>query len=283
MPYSNFFVINLIIRKANDENDLTPTKYAELFWEFCESELSGKSSKEKECLIILATKYSIGNEKAFYGQFVEYTNIDKRKWFNVLKKDIDLDFTVPDHLKANSVKNVFFFFPKFHRFCYSFTSKERIEPVNTQLFLNNALTKFFDKFYPEEYYPEINFEKERETIEEIIEAENVFSLDIQVSYANDFGGDMKEFFEEDMKKARADDVHIIVKNKNGESLDIAKGEILRGALEASASHGNVTASIKNGKRRKIIRTIDHPAKFKLEHKALPEFIQDIRNFFINIF
>jgi hypothetical protein len=283
MASSNFHVINLIIRKANDEKDLTPTKYAQLFEEFCDAELNGKSSKEKECIIITNSKYFVSNKPIYYGQFVEYTNLDKRKWFNLLKKDIDDEFAIPEHLKANSVKNAFYFIAEIHRFCYSYTSKERIAPANVETFLNNALTKFFNKQYPEDYYPEINFEKEKETIEEIIQAENVFSLDIEVSYSNDFGKDMKEFFEEDMKKGHADDLHLIARNKNGESLDVNESQILRGALEASASHGNVKASIKNGKRRKTINTILHPAKYRLDFKAIPEVIKDIANYFLNIF
>ena len=48
MANSNFHVINLIIRKANDDKDLDPKKYEELFKEFAKSETSGKSSREKE-------------------------------------------------------------------------------------------------------------------------------------------------------------------------------------------------------------------------------------------
>lgn len=284
MASSNFSVVNLIIRKANDGTDLSASKYAELFNEFSKSETTGQSSKEKECLIITHSKYTTGkNEQVFFGQFVEYTKIDKRKWFNLLKKDLDEDFAIPEHLKANSNKNVYFFIPSIHRFCYSFKSSESISPLHVQTFLNNALTKFLDKNYSEQYYPEINFEKERETIKEIISAESILSLNIKVTYSNDFGKKMKEFFEEDMKKGNADDVHIIAQNKNGESLDLKKSQVLRGALEATASHGIASASIKNGKRRKTIKTEDHPAKYRLSVAAIPEYVSEIVSYFKNLF
>ena len=281
---SNFFVINLIIRKANDPADLTSEMYGKLFREFYESESSGQSSKEKEALLITNAEYTVEKgAKIFFGQFVEYTNIDRRKWFNLLKKDIDNEFTVPNHLKANSIKNYYFFIPDIHRFCYSYTSKEKIEPQNVQSYLNSAFTKFLTKTYGNDYYPEVNFEKEKETIQEIINAAEVFSLDITVTYSNDFGKQMKEFFDEDMRNGNVDDYHIIAKNKNKESLNLSNSKILRGALENSASLGKVIASIRNGKQRKIIRTADHPAKYKPPVPAIPESIINIYKFFINLF
>lgn len=284
MALSNFSVVNLIIRKANDDTDLTASKYAQLFAEFSRSETTGQSSKEKECLIITNAKYTTGKgETAFFGQFVEYTKLDKRKWFNLLKKDVDEDFAIPDHLKANSNKNIYFFIPSIHRFCYSFKSNERISPIHVEAFLNNALTKFLDENYPDQYYPEINFEKEKETINEIISAESILSLDIKVTYSNDFGKKMKEFFEEDIKNGNADDVQIIARNKNGESLNLEGSQMLRGALEATASHGVASASIKNGKRRRTIKTVDHPAKYRLKVAAIPEYLNDIVSYFKKLF
>ncbi len=284
MANSNFHVINLIIRKANDDKDLEPEKYEEIFKEFSKSEISGKSSREKEALLVTNTLIPIKqNENIIFGQFVEYTNIDKKKWFNLLKKEIDSEFAIPDHLKANSVKNSYFFIPKIHRFCYSYTSKEKIDPINVETFLNNAFTKFLNKNYHKIYYPEINFEKERETIDEIINAEQLFSLEITVSYSNDFSKDLKDFFEEDMRESNADSIKINANNKNGESLDISKGRILRGAIEASTSQGTATARIKNGKTSKTIKTIDHPAKYKVPSRAIPEFAKEIYSFFIGLF
>lgn len=284
MANSNFHVINLIIRKANDDKDLDQKKYEELFKEFAKSETSGKSSREKEALLVTNSEIPINqNENICFGQFVEYTNIDKKKWFNLLKKEIDPEFSIPEHLKANSVKNFYFFIPSIHRFCYSFTSKEKIDPLNVEAFLNEAFTKFLNKNYNKLYYPEINFEKERETIEEIINAKQLFSLEVTVSYSNDFSKDMKDFFEEDMKQSNADSIKINANNKNGESLDLSKGRILRGAIEASTSQGTATARIKNGKTSKTIKTIDHPAKYKVPSKAIPEYAKEIYNFFISLF
>jgi hypothetical protein len=47
MPFktSNFFVINLIIREANSDKDLSPEEYSRLFLEFVQHPISGKSTR----------------------------------------------------------------------------------------------------------------------------------------------------------------------------------------------------------------------------------------------
>jgi hypothetical protein len=278
---SNFYIINLIIRKAKSNEDLNHTQYSELFLEFAKENPNASSSADKECMIVTAVPWEDDNRKIF-GQFVEYTNIDKRKWFNLLKKDLDPDFQVPEHLRANSKRQEFFFFPEFHRFCYVFDSKNLITPQNVERFLSNGLTKFFNKKYPEKYYPEVIIEKDRNTIDQILNARSIYSLDIHVTYSNsDFGPEMKMFFDNEMKASNADKVHLNIQNKNNEPLQVRDSKIIRGALEASASHGTVEASIKeDGKQRKIkVKTADHPAKIKVPFPGIPEFTKDIYRFF----
>lgn len=278
---SNFYAINLIIRKANSSTDLSSEKYSELFLEFAKENLSAPSSADKECMIVTAVPWE-NDQKLIFGQFVEYTNIDKRKWFNLLRKEVDPDFSVPGHLRANSKRQEFFFFPDFHRFCYVTDSKNMIAPQNVERYLLNGLNKFLQRYYPEMYYAEVIVEKDRNTIEQILNAKAIYSLDIQVTYSNsDFGPEMKMFFDNEMKTSNADSVHLTIQNKNSEPLQISESKIIRGALEASASHGTVEASIKEeGKKRKIkVKTADHPDKIKVPFPGIPEFTKDIFRFF----
>ncbi len=280
---SNSFVINVIIRIANEDRDLNTEEYTKLFEEFVEAEISGKSSLEKECIIMTKGKHQINQNNFFHGQFVEYTNIDRRKWFNLIKKDRDTEFTIPDYLKANSKINHYYFIPKIHRFCYNYTAKEKIDPAHVENYFNSSLKKFFNANYNGRYYPEIHFEKEKETIQQIMEADEILKLNISVSYSNNFDKEMLDFFDNDMKNGNYDFVEINAQNKNKESLKIKNSKILSGAIQASISQGDVTARIKKDNKYKIINTADHPAKHKLGFSFAIENAKDIVQYFINVF
>ena len=285
---SNFHVINLIIRRDNYNEDLTTEEYATIFRNFYLANVTGKSSREKECILITNAQYEINNipNSVQYGRFVEYTNIDKRGWFDIIKKELDESFRIPDNLRANSIQGTYFFLAEKHRFCYTFTSKENIHPKNAESYLRNAFEKFLTAEYNDEYYLEINFEKERETIQEILDAKEIYSLTVDVSYSNSgigFGSEALAFVDGDMRKGNIDSLHIEAKNKNGETIDLGKSTVLRGALESSASNGNATAVIKDGRKKKTIKTSDHPAKYKTTFEGRYEFINQVYSFFINLF
>ena len=280
-----FYILNLKIRNVESPDDIDAGTYASLFREFYLSETRSKSSKVKEGMLITLAEQPMTNVPSFYyGQFVEFTNLDNTRWFDILKKEIDNSFSVPDNYKANVHQTQYYFFPTIHRFAYSVTSKNSINPYNAREFLKNSFQEFLDKKHPTEYLVQIDVETKSEAVQKILNAKVIYSLNIKINYSNaGFGKQSIEFVENDIKPTNLGEIDINVKSKKGGNIDISKSKILKGSLGLTQSNGTATAVIENNQgKRETIKTKDHPNKVIVNvSKANPS--KSIFNYFLKMF
>jgi len=246
-----FYIVNLKVRKLDTIEDLTPNEYTQIFREFYDAMIQGKSSRQKECVLITRVEQEIkGKEPLFWGKIAEVTNINNKRWFNKSKRAIDDSFKIPDQYAANARITEYVFVPLLHRFCYQFSSFNYINPYSVRNFLQSG----FSQLLQGRYTVQVDVETDDSTIQRILAAPEVERLWIKINYSNnDFSKEMQEFIENDLKVSNVGEMEIKAVKKEESSIDISKSKILNGALHTAVSNGEAEATIidVNGKKEKI--------------------------------
>ncbi|MGE7777760.1 DUF4747 family protein [Chitinophaga sp. NPDC101104] len=245
-----FYIVNLKIRKISSEVELTPTEYSQLFREFYDAAIQGKSSRQKECVLISRVEQEIkGREPLFWGQIAEVTNINNKRWFNKAKKSLDNSFKIPDQYAANARITEYVFIPLVHRFCYQFSSANYINPYSVRKFLQNG----FGTLLHGRYVVQVDVETDDSTIQRILDAQQIEKIWVKINYSNnDFSKELQEFIEDDLKSSNVGEMEIKASRKEQNSIEVNKSKILKGALLTAKSNGEAEATIvSNGKKEKI--------------------------------
>lgn len=257
-----YFVLNIKIRTVRSTDDLAPNEYARIFKDFYQSFVVGKSSRQKECMLITQGEREVNTERIFFGQFAQVTILNNKKWFNRKTKEIDASFKVSPDYAANAAITEYFFFPSIHRFVYLVKTANFIQPYSAKSYFKNALKKHLS----DEYIVDVDVESDLSTIARIRDAPELIRLEVRINYSNnDFAKELQEFVEDDMKASNIGEMQIKAVQKEGHSIDVSKSKILGGALEASRSNGEADATIKDaqGKKHKL-STSDNPLKMTIK-------------------
>lgn len=205
-----------------------------------------RTSKEKDILL-------------YFGQIIKYTILDKNNWYNRRTNQLQA-YEIDNDMFPNSVECKFFFLPEIHRFCY--IDKNQFSDLQMEHFLYSS----FQPVINETEELKIDIEVSQDVINEILSAEIVSRLEINVSYTNnDLTEDYEMFVDEDLKETKVCSLHLVADSQKKSTLDLLKSKLLKGYLMLSRKNGSAVATIKNGKQpRKKIITKDHPNRLSLE-------------------
>ena len=277
---SKYFIINVKIRRLNSTDDLSANEYVRIFREFYLSGITGRSARQKECVLITQGQQTINEEPVFVGQFAQVTNVNNRKWFDRNSRALDTSFRIPERYAANAAITEYVFIPSIHRFAYRVTAANLIPAYSTKLFLQLALSRHLSTGY----VVDVDVESDDATIDRILEAPELLRLEIHINYSNnDFTDDLQKFVEEDMKASNTGQLTIKAVQKPGNSIDVNGSKILSGALEASVSNGDASATIKDGDGKKqVIKTVDNPKKVIIQASSenrISTLINDLKDEF----
>lgn len=137
-----YFLINIKIRRVDTKKDINAAEYSRLFKEFYQSFTVAKSSAQKDCLLMTQGERSIDGESILFGQIVQVTNINNKKWFDKEARQPDPQFSIPGKYGANAATAEYAFIPSIHRFSYQHISKDYIDPYGVKKYFKKALELF---------------------------------------------------------------------------------------------------------------------------------------------
>jgi hypothetical protein len=239
--HHNFYILNIKLRKHNSTDDLTPKDYIRLLKTVYNKKIHKESSSGKHCIFKFMFEEKEKNDVQYLtGTLAQFTFIQNDKWFNLNSMDLDEAFKVPDGMFPDAVITDFVFVPKAHRFCFRVSSSITISPYPVKKFLEMAL----DEASLADEYVQVDVESDVSSIEKILASREIKKLIIDINYSNlDTGNDLKMFVEEDIKSSNTSRLKIEATQKPKISIDVEKSKILKGALEASISDGETTATI----------------------------------------
>ncbi|MBL7912641.1 MAG: DUF4747 family protein [Bacteroidia bacterium] len=248
-----FYIINIPIKPNKEAN-------AELYEKFFKSVFDRKKymkiGKDKAAILRTYNK-SDSNHGIIYGYFSTFTRIDGKHWINLDNMEKE-SHEIPKNKFPNLRESYYFFFPKIHRFVVMKTS--------SGVSLKSVLAYFHElKKDLKEPDFEVFYELSKNSFKEILSAEVVNSLCIEVSYSNaGIGNDAFKFVDKDMKDSNTQKIKIEAKAEKGNGINIKESKILEGSLKLAESYGNATASVTVNKRRRTIKTENYPFVLKIK-------------------
>ena len=261
--FRNFYVINVKLRNNNNTNDATPDQYANLFKRLFDKKVHKESSNGKHC-IIKSLVIEKENDKLIYysGTLAKFTYVTNKNWLNLNSLDLDEAFQLPEGLFPDAVFTDYVFIPEAHRFIFRTASDISISPYPVKKFLEFAL----DEVCKQNEYVQVDVEKDKASINEIINAIEIKKLTIDINYSNfDNTDDFQKFFEDDIKNGNVSRIILNVSQKPNNSIDINKSQIIKSSLLTSISNGETEARIVNKYgQAETIKTSDYPLRESVE-------------------
>lgn len=105
----------------------------------------------------------------------------------------------------------------------------------------------------------INVEKDKNTIERIINAKGVVSVRVSVKYTNNDNCDEWEELDSDLRNSDTTNAELVLKSSKSKPIQVLKNKLLKAFLHLSKSNGTAKAEIinENGHTEKI-NTNEHP-------------------------
>lgn len=279
--YQYFHLLNIKLRDKRNNKDLKEEDYVRIFKNVYNKKIHYESSNSKHC-IFRTLFFESGDNKIKYisGSLAQFTFISNEKWFNLDSLDIDEEFTIPNGLFPDAKLTQIIFVPKAHRLAYKTTSDFKANPYTIKRFLEGALNEVCKS----NEYVQVDVETDATTYEKIINANFIKKIIIDINYSNfDNSDDFQEFIEHDMRTSNVSRLKMEATQKPDNSINIKESKILDGAIQASISNGETTATIidVNG-RVDNIKTSDYPRKENV-YGVISSFNELVYDKIINIF
>lgn len=180
------------------------------------------------------------------GEFIKYKIEDKNdKHYNLISKELKSgDPNAVD--KPNAIQIHFYIIPSIHR--VFLPTKEKITPLQVELFFKQALLKIFGS----ENNFNIDIAKSVDEVNKIYEFKSLKKLNLEISYTNDdLGDDAKEFMDTILKESSTDRYTGNFTAKKGKSLN-PNSRLIKGGIELSKENGKLIAEGENDYGNKII-------------------------------
>jgi hypothetical protein len=279
--YQYFHILNIKLRNKLTNKDLKEEDYVRIFKEMNDKKIHSESSASKHCIfrsMFLEKENNI--VKYITGTLAQFTYISNERWFNLNSLDIDEEFKVPNGLFPDAKITEIVFVPKAHRMVYKLSSEFKTNPYTIKKFLETSLNQVCN----DNEYVQVDVETDTSTIEKIISAHFLKKNLIDINYSNfDFGGDIKDFIENDIRASNSSRLRIEATQKPNNSINVKDSKILTGALESSISNGESVATIIDGNGRvNTIKTSNYPRK-EFVHGVISSFHRLAYEKIINIF
>ena len=153
----------------------------------------------------LRTLHSYKKGKVLYGKLTYYTILDTKDWYNRKSKTIQT-VELDEDLYPNAKEIEYYFIPEAHRFCF-INKSNGIALSQIEIFLEKALPKIVEKGKSVFVTKELT----KDVIERIIKAENLYRLEIGLSYSNnDLTEDFEELLENDLIDGQVENLNLMV-------------------------------------------------------------------------
>lgn len=237
--------INIVLYPSEKQK---PEEYIKLLSSIMGSRVMIPSSTSSDRSTLLRTFDKIG--EYYHGYFCNAIFLKQdSKTLNV-KANV-LEETVVDPNKGLEAKDMeFWFYPKYHRFVVYKTNLPRILK-----FLNGS---FIEKLGDKDSFA-INVEKDKNTIERIINARGVVSVKVSVKYTNNDNCDEWEDLDSDLRNSDTSNAELSLKSSKAKPIQVLKNKLLKAFLGLSKSYGTAKAEIINEDgHTESINTNDHP-------------------------
>lgn len=270
---ATLMIVNVKLR--SNLRKVTYDVYAKLFKDLHEGKIAINTFSDRYTRLRTLMSYMDG--AIWGGKIVSYTQIEKDNWFNERDNDFE-NVDIDEALHPNPKETDYYFIPEAHRFC--FLLKSGISDKAVVTFLKNALPMVID---PEHEDVIVDIEKDRDTIEKIINSERILKLKVNITYTNaDLTADFDKFVDEDLRNSGIGELDLEAKSNKADSIDLNNSKILKSAVNLSVSNGNTEATIVEDGRKKVINTENHPRKDKVmlrKNFAYESVYEHVMNFF----
>lgn len=197
-------------------------------------------------------------------KLVAYTLIDPEKFYNrKTREDLAIDWNTD--VVANKKESVLIFVPSVHTLVVRRYSEITINYILT--YLRGAL----NLIEPEGF--DVDLIKDRETLDQILRAHALISIDAHISFSNHGHTDgFQAIFEAKMKDANPNSFDIKIKGTQEHPLSCQEDGLIKSIINISENNGNVKAVVQREKKSKleVIDTDEHPFILKL-----PQIINNI--------
>ena len=183
---------------------------------------------------------------------VAYTMIDPNAFYNRRSKE-DVEMPWDDDVVANKKEAQLIFIPSVHKIAVRRNSDITLNYILQ--YLKGAL----ESVEPEGF--DVDTVKDRDTLERILTAEKLISLNAHISFSNPGRGEMfKKLLDKKLREMNPSSVDIALQGSEERPLNRDKDGLVQAIVDISEENGSVQATIQNGSRigRERIDTEDHP-------------------------
>ncbi len=183
---------------------------------------------------------------------VAYTMIDPNAFYNRRSKE-DVEMPWDDDVVANKKEAQLIFIPSVHKIAVKRNSDITLNYILQ--YLKGAL----ESVEPEGF--DVDTVKDRDTLERILTAEKLISLNAHISFSNPGRGEMfKKLLDKKLREMNPSSVDIALQGSEERPLNRDKDGLVQAIVDISEENGSVQATIQNGSRigRERIDTEDHP-------------------------
>lgn len=192
-------------------------------------------------------------------KLVAYTLIDPERFYNRrTKEDMAIDWNTD--IAANKKESELIFVPSVHTLVVKKSSEITINYILT--YLQGAL----NIIEPEGF--DVDLIKDRETLDQILHAHALISIDAHISFSNPGHTDgFQEIFENKIRDANPDSFDIKINGTQEHPLYCQEDGLIKSIINLSESNGNVKAVVQKEENSglEVIDTEDHPFILKLPH------------------
>lgn len=183
---------------------------------------------------------------------VAYTMIDPNAFYNRRSKE-DVEMPWDDDVVANKKEAQLIFIPSVHKIAVKRNSDITLNYILQ--YLKGAL----ESVEPEGF--DVDTVKDRDTLERILTAEKLISLNAHISFSNPGRGEMfKKLLDKKLREMNPSSVDIALQGSEERPLNRDNDGLVQAIVDISEENGSVQATIQNGSRigRERIDTEDHP-------------------------
>lgn len=261
---------NVVLQPVNHQH---PHRYKEVFEKILNNKISFNTYSDK-----YTQMYSIMEwDGMLYGELVNYTRLTSKDWYNSATDKVEDHEEIDPALHPNAKKWDFFFLPATHTL--GVTSKASVKQILK--FFSYAFNNINVKEDDEEI--QFNVISRKELIEQILEANDLTSLEINVSYSNnDSNSDWEEAIDNSLKESDVSNAKIKINATKRNPLKLIKDSILGGFLQLSRRNGNASATVIEDGKRKVISTESKPQTSTIMYQDEPEKLDNIKSKLSNI-
>lgn len=236
---------NVVIQPVSQQS---PERYKELINKIYSDKVAINTYSDKyTCIRILKEEGDL-----IRGQLVNYTELSNQNWYNSSTNETE-DINLDPSLHPNAKKWEFYFLPKTHTLAV--TSIAPVRQIDN--FFTMAFNSVADKTKDEEI--QFNVISSKDSIEKIVNAETLTSIEIVVSYSNnDNNEDWDRLIDESLKSSDVRRAEVKMTGSRKNPIKLLANSMIQGLLNLSRRNGRAKAIVYENGKREAISTSSSP-------------------------